>query len=204
MSVEQAWNKMGEEQDDELASLLNAKRLQPFSSQNPLIKIKKRLVQSLVVNVLICCSYIALMVANRIWQVQLALSVVLLFTLWVVNTTWKQYKGIVVTVSFSNPLLAELKRHYNSITQCHTLQNRVALFIYPIAAAGGFLLGCVWGSGKTIEILLSIPFLVYALIITSLLMAVMGFFLNKWLYRLFFGKYMASLKKHIDELENGQ
>jgi hypothetical protein len=78
---------------------------------------------------------------------------------------------------------------------------RVALWLYPFAAAGGFMLGGIVGSGKTPEAFLMNYKIQIALAITIIVLVPLSYLLAKWMTRVAFGVYVDQLKERIDELE---
>jgi hypothetical protein len=201
MSINKTWNKINDPQDDDLSSLLKVSRLSNISSHNPLEKIKNNLLLNMIWGVLICLLYVVIIFYFRIWQVQLCTVVVFLFSVWALYTAFLQYRNINSTVSAFNPVLEELKRHFQSITDWMNTQQRVALFIYPISAAGGFMLGGVSGSGKTVAAFMSKPRVWVALLIALAVLVPACWYLTKWMFKISFGKHMKALKANIDALE---
>lgn len=202
MSIENYWNKIHGQQDDDLSSLLQQPDLSKLSSHNPMIKIKKNLRINMAWGTIICLCYVAIIIYFHIWQVQLAIGTVLLFSLWAVLSAWQVYKKINSPVSAA-PLLAELKRHYQAINRWMFVQERVGLIIYPVSAAGGFMLGGVLNSGKTLEAFMSKPTVLISMVIVIILLVPVAFYAARWLCRHSFGKHMKALKQNIDQLENG-
>ncbi len=201
MSINQTWGEANDSQDDDLSSLLQSSKLSQISSNNPLEKIKRNLRINIIFGTLICLLYVVILFYFQIWQVQLCILVVLAFSIWAMYTAYCQYKKINSTISPGNPVLVELKRHYQSITDWMNTQQRVALFIYPISAAGGFMLGGVSGSGKTVAIFLSKPLVLIALAIALAILVPACWYLTKWMFKYSFGKHMEALKGNIDALE---
>jgi hypothetical protein len=201
MSVNKTWGQINDPQDDDLSSMLKAPRLSTISSKTPLDKIKKSLLTNMIWGVLICLLYVVIIFYFRIWQVQLCTVVVFLFSVWALYTAFLQYRNINSTVSAFNPVLEELKRHFQSITDWMNTQQRVALFIYPISAAGGFMLGGVSGSGKTVAAFMSKPLVWVALLIALAVLVPACWYLTKWMFKISFGKHMKALKANIDALE---
>jgi len=199
--MNQTWDEMNNLQDEDLSSLLKAPRLKNISSQNPLEKIKKNLLTNMILGVLICLLYIVVIVYFRIWQVQLCTLVVLVFSLWALYTAYLQYLHINSAISPVNPVLDELKRHYASINNWMHTQQRVALFIYPVSASGGFMLGGVSGSGKTVAAFMGKPLVWIVLVIALAVLVPACWYLTKWMFNYSFGKHMKTLKENIDALE---
>jgi hypothetical protein len=201
MSIEKKWGETGDPMDDDLSSLLQTGKLSKLTSHNPLEKIRKNLLINMIWGILICGLYVWLIFNFHFWQVQLAVIIVLLFSLWAVYTAFQQYKNMETTISNSSSLLVEMKRHYQSITDWMHLQQRVALFIYPVSAAGGFMLGGASGSGKPIAVLMSKPVFLIALLIALAVLVPACHFLTKWLFKISFGKHLKALKMNIEALE---
>lgn len=204
MSIEQNWKKMNEGADDDLSSLLQKGRLQKMHSSNPLQKIKYYLVVSIAWAVLIAALYIYVLIRFPYWQVIVCIGAVLLFTVWGGYTSWVQYKSIRPSVPGDQPLLAEMEKHYTGIRDWMRLQMKVAIFVYPVAAAGGFMIGGIVGSGKSIEYFLSKPVVILALIIAVVVLVPCCIWLAKWMFKKSYGKHLATLKKNIDALKSLQ
>ncbi|MBK8521741.1 MAG: hypothetical protein WAT20_07790 [Ferruginibacter sp.] len=201
MSIEKTWGELNDPQDNDLSSLLQSSTLPKLASHNPLVKIKKNLLNNMVAAVLICMLYVAVIFYFQIWQVQMAIGLVLIFSLWAVYTTFQQYKQLNTTVSPHSSVLVELKRHYQSITNWMNTQQRVALYIYPVSAAGGFMLGGVLGSGKPVEAFMHKPFVLITLLIAIIILVPACWYLARWMFNYSFGKHLKALKKNIDALE---
>lgn len=50
-----------------------------------------------------------------------------------------------------------MERNFNSFQKWGLLQQKLSLFVFPVAAAGGFILGSTIGSGKLVEVFLYNP-----------------------------------------------
>jgi len=201
MNIEETWHEINDSSDRDLAAMLRPSGLTGFSSHNPLEKIKKNMVINMVWGLLICVLYIAVIIHFPIWQVQAAMGIVFIFSLWAIYTAFLEYKRLNTAVSSTRTLLDEMKRHHQSITRWMHTQQKVALFIYPISATGGFMLGGVSGSGKTVEDFMSKPLVWGALLIALIILVPACYFLAKWLFKLSFGKHLKTLTENIKTLE---
>ncbi len=201
MSIQNTWNETNHPQDDDLASLLQASRLSKMSSHNPLEKIKRNLLINMCWGVLICIFYLFLLFYFRVWQIQLCVVLVLFFSLWALYTAFVQYKRIHAAVLPGNNVLQELKRHYDSITEWMKIQQQVALFIYPVSATGGFMLGGISGSNKSVEVFMNKPGILLALCIALVILVPACWYVTKWMFNYSFGKHMKVLKENIQMLE---
>jgi hypothetical protein len=61
------------------------------------------------------------------------------------------YKATNPNVTPSNTLKLESQKNYDFFQQWWRMQDRVSLFIYPVAVAGGFILGGSVGSNNPLE-----------------------------------------------------
>jgi cation transporter-like permease len=201
MSIEKTWDEINEGGDEDLSSLLHTGTLSKLPSHNPLQKIKSNLLANLIWCVVLSIGYIIIISYFRIWQVQVSLGIVLAFTLWALYEGSVQYKKLNSQVSPAGSLLHELKRHHQSISNWMKVQQQVGLFVYPISAAGGFMLGGVLGSGKSVATFLSKPAAQIALPICIVVLVPAGYYLARWMYKHSFGKHLAALQKNINDLE---
>jgi glucan phosphoethanolaminetransferase (alkaline phosphatase superfamily) len=201
MSIENIWQDENNGQDIDLVTLLQKPKLLNLASHHPLEKLKKNLLINIIWGSLICILYIFIIIHFQIWQVQLSISIVLLFSLWALYTAFLEYKKLNTNVSANTALLQEMKRHNESITTWLITQQKVALIIYPISAAGGFMLGGVIGSGKPVEAFMSKPFVIISLIITVIILVPICYYLAKWMCNYSFGKHLKALQQNIKDLE---
>ena len=202
MSNQYIWDDINNKQDDDLLSLLQKHKLSKLTSHNPLEKIKKNLLMNMVWGIIICALYVFMIIHFQIWQVQVSISIVLLFSLWALYTAWLQYKKLNTSVSSNSSLLSEMKRHYESIETWLNTQQKVALIIYPVSAAGGFMLGGVIGSGKSVELFMSKPIVILILVVTILILVPACYYLAKWMCNYSFGKHLKTLQQNIKDLES--
>jgi hypothetical protein len=202
MSNQYIWDDINNKQDDDLLSLLQKHKLSKLTSHNPLEKIKKNLLMNMVWGIIIGALYVFMIIHFQIWQVQVSISIVLLFSLWALYTAWLQYKKLNTSVSSNSSLLSEMKRHYESIETWLNTQQKVALIIYPVSAAGGFMLGGVIGSGKSVELFMSKPIVILILVVTILILVPACYYLAKWMCNYSFGKHLKTLQQNIKDLES--
>jgi len=201
MSIENIWGSINNKQDDDLTSLLHTSKISKFSSHNPIAKIRKNLLMNMIWGVLICLFYLFVIIFFPYWQVQVLISIVLIFSLWALYTAYIEYKKISTTISSTNSVLDEMKRHLHSVTTWMKLQQRVALFIYPVSAAGGFILGGVMGSGKPVHVIMSKPVMYVILLVTIIILVPICYLIAKWMFNKSFGKHLDALKINISALE---
>ena len=78
------------------------------------------------------------------------------------------------------------------------------MYVYPIAIAGGFILGGVEGSGKSVEAFLYNPKILIFLGVTLLLLVPACYYGARWMYNYAYGKHLKNLKLSIDELSENE
>jgi hypothetical protein len=199
MDIENTWQQGGGS-DDMLNKLLQQKDFRNIQSKMPLKKLKRNLLIGMFWAVLITLLYIVLFFFINLWQVYIALCVLIFFNTWIMIDTWKLYKNTNENITPSNSLKQELQKNYNSFQNWWKLQQKAGLFVYPIAAAGGFILGGFWGSGKSIEAFLYNPRMITILGITVLVLVPMCYYAAKWMFNYAYGKHLKKLKMFIDDL----
>ncbi len=200
MNMNEEWRQMEATEDKELSALLEIGLVSELSSKSPLKKIKRSLLLNSCWGVLISGFYAVILIYFPFWQVLACLGTVLLFTLWAVIKTIVLYRRISVPF-WTNTLLQEMERHYNNICQWMSLQKWIGLVIYPVSAAGGFMLGGYVGSGKPIGQFMSKPDVVLILIALIAILVPICFYLAKWMSHKAFGQYASQLKVNIDRLK---
>ena len=114
---------------------------------------------------------------------------------------FSMYRKVNVVLPIDQSLKNALKYTHQFITENIRFQERVALFIYPFAAAAGFLMGGSVGSGNVMK-MLEVKEVVIIMIVTSAVLTPIGFYLTRWLYKVSYGKCLTELKARIDELES--
>ena len=200
MTEQTSWQEWNPE-DADLSSLLEPGRIRQLQPGHPLIKLKRALQMNMVSGFLILLFYIAIIAFFPYWQIVITMIITVAFTVYVLVKAWNLYRSIQATVSATRPVLEELRIHYKEISNWGRVQQKLGIFVYPFAAAGGYFCGGIIGSGKTIEELMSRPVFVYALPITILVLVPAGYWLAKWLFNRAFGKHLRSLEGIIQSLE---
>ncbi|MBI1343458.1 MAG: hypothetical protein GC171_11045 [Terrimonas sp.] len=188
-------------EDEYLQQLLQPGRLKKLHSKNPLAILKRKLKGSMVWAVLITAGYIILLFQIKSLLVLMALIVLILFNLYIMFITVRLILRIEPDIRPRANLLDELRRHYNDFMQWWDIQRKTALFIYPVAASGGFIYGGLVGSGKTVPELFEKPVMWIFLLVSLLVLVPLCHWMAKWMFRLAYGKHLQQLKENIDALE---
>lgn len=200
MTEEQKWQDWQPE-DADLDRLLKKRSLSRISASHPLLKLKKALLLNIIWGLLILLFYLAIMIILPVWPILLTLLVTSIFSLYFIVKAVKLYRSIQSYVSANRPMLEELRMHHSEIESWGKLQQKLGLFVYPFAIAGGYLSGGILGSGKTIEELLQRPVFLYTLPVTAIVLIPLCYWLTKWMFRKAFGKHLQALGGLIQSLE---
>ncbi|MGZ5255057.1 MAG: hypothetical protein ACXWV4_11895, partial [Flavitalea sp.] len=166
----------------------------------PLNKLRKNLLTGIIVAVLTNLAYIAIFFFISLWIVYISLSVLIIFNIYIIITSWKLYQKTSSLMKSSNSLKDELELHYNSFQRWWSIQQKISLFIYPIATTGGFVMGGFLGSGKPVETFLYNGVMLGILAITILILMPICYYGARWMFKFTYGKYLEQLKTTIDEL----
>jgi len=201
MSVEETWRK--NEGIDEDLSLLIRGGVSKLNSKDPLIKMRQLLLWGSILGLLVAAVYVVIIAMFPLWQVTLCMGVVFIYTL------WASFKSMVLfremySSSLEHSLLEELESHYSKLKKWCSIQQEVAVFVYPASATGGFMLGGSAGSGKSIDELMHKPAMIIALLVTLAILVPICFYVTKWLTRKFVGKYIDQLGHNIDALKSNK
>lgn len=188
--------------DEDLTALLG-KGLPSRPSIDPIERIKRNLLLNAIVGMCIAVAYVYVMFRFPVWQVLLSIGIVFVFTVWAVTRALMMYRDMRHN-NLNNSLLEEMERHYSAITNWDGMQRKLGLFVYPVAAAGGFMVGGALGSGKPIDIIMSRPIMLYSMIITAAILVPISLKVAKWLSRKTFGQYADQLKANINALKSAE
>lgn len=199
MDIHDKWQQ-SQESDDMLNKLLQQKDFHHHQSKMPLKKLKNNLVVGIFWVFLINGAYLSVFIFTSIWQVNFALTVLVIFNTWIMVDSWRLYKNTNESISSPNSLREELQKNYTSFQKWWSIQLRASLFVFPIAVSGGFILGGVVGSGKTVEAFLYNPRMFLILGITMLVLCPLCYYVAKWIFHYSYGKHLKKLKVFIDEL----
>ncbi len=199
MDIENTWQHGGGS-DDMLNKMLQQTDFRNIQSKLPLKKLKRNLLIGISWAILITLLYISLFFFINLWQVYIALCILIIFNFWIMIDSWKLYKGTNENITPSNSIKEELQKNYNGFLNWWKVQQKAGLFVYPISAAGGFILGGFWGSGKSVEAFLYNPRMLTILLITILILVPICHFAAKWMFNYAYGKHLKNLKSLIDEL----
>ena len=202
MDIEKSWKEWKEEGGDwdNLVKVSISKNRQTL---DPLYKLRRNLKINIGWGILICSLYIAAIIYFTLPLFRISILLLLGFSIWALITAIKLYKRIEPGIHSSHSLLEDMQRHYNAIHGWMKTSEKVALFFYPIGAVGGFMMGGVIGSGKTVGEFMSKPPVLIALLIVLVTLTPACYYLAKWMNKKAFGDHLEKLRENINHLKNG-
>lgn len=171
------------------------------SGLNPLARLKRGLRINMYWAVIIAALYILSIFYFPVPIFRITMMAMLLFTAWALLSTYRMYRQLDPRICNDCTLVSEMQRHYEAIRNWMRMQEKVALFFYPIGAAGGFLLGGVLGSGKSISEIMSKTPVQVAFVLAILLLTPAGYYLARWMNKKAFGKHLEDLRSRIDAFQ---
>ena len=199
MNLEHIWQQ-DQGKDDMLNRVMEKKDFDKNKSKLPLKKLKNNLLAGIVLATLITIAYIILIAFIPIWQVEISLGILITFNLWIMILSWQLYKSIHENTTPTNSLKEELQKNYTAFQKWWRIQERLGLFVYPIAATGGFIMGGVLWSDKSVEDFLYHPSILVILGITIVILVPLCYYGAKWMFNYAYGTHLKKLKQMIDEL----
>jgi MFS family permease len=200
MDLENIWQQH-DNGDNALNALLDRGHFSKLQSRMPLKKLKNNLLIGIAWAVLITIGYIIAFFFISLWQVYIALGILIIFNIIIMIDSWKLYRRTPSVITLSNSLKQELLLHYTSFQQWWSVQEKISLFVYPVAVVGGFILGGVLGSGKPVEAFLYNGKMLGILGITVIVLVPLCYFGARWMFNYAYGRYLKQLKATIDDLE---
>ncbi|HSF45078.1 MAG TPA: hypothetical protein VLA58_03680 [Chitinophagaceae bacterium] len=200
MDWEKTWKQLGSENKDGLESYFQPGKPVKNTGRHPLQQIRRSLMINAFWGVLISAGYVYLMFRFPNWQILLGFSLVLLFNIYSIVKGLQLRSSIPSNISGHSSLLAEMEKQYKAVTDWIRAHKMTAIFIYPVAAASGFMLGGILGSGKPLDLLFSRNIFWISLIISAIALTPVAYWFSKLLVKVTYEKYLKKLKENIDEL----
>lgn len=198
MDIENTWRNSGK--PDDMLSQAMEQNLNNIQSKLPLKKLKNNLFTGIVAGILITIGYVVLFFLFNIWQVYVALTVLIIFNAWLIVDSWKLYKNTPDTISPDLSLKQELEKNISGFQKWWRIQEKISLFVYPIAVAGGFILGGTLGSGKPVDAFLYNSRMLVILAITIAVLVPLCYLSAKWMFNYAYGKHLKQIQALISEL----
>lgn len=170
------------------------------TSKHPVAKLKRAYLISTTFALVFLLGFIVLFFTYREPLVKGSLVLVIAGYIFFFVVNFSMYQKIHVALPVDQSLRKALAHTYDFIAANIRFQERVALFLYPIAAASGFLMG--GASGGNLDAMLQKKIVLIILLVTVAILTPIGFYLARWMYKVSYGKCLIEIKGLINELDN--
>jgi hypothetical protein len=197
MNLQEVWKRM--ESDKLSRPVIGAVEVRK-KSNHPVAKLKRAYLISTGFAILFLLGFIALFFTFDAPIIKGSLALVILGYIFFLVVNLSMYRKINVELPVDQSLRAVLAHTHAFISDNIRFQERVALFIYPVAATAGFLVGLA--SGGDVNVLLEKRAVLIVLLITILILTPLAFYLARWMYRVSYGRCLTEIQQLIDELDN--
>lgn len=197
MELEQIWKKL----ESEKLEVVHATRLAtwPPKSKHPVRKLEQAFLIALLFVVFFEGIFVYLFVDSAHPLVRLFLALVISSYVIFFVSNYRVYRDIRKEIDFSQNLYQTLTTIHSKVDRSLRFQRKAAIFIYPIAASAGFLLG--FSMEKDPSMVIQEFWLLGVMIATSIILTPCGYWLARWMEKVSYGKYLVQLKELIQELE---
>lgn len=200
MNLEQTWQNIGKSAEIGIYDLSASKNGEMFDSLSPLRKLKKSLTYSIAWALLITLFYLGGLFVFPLLAVQICLCLCIAYNVVSCIQTWRLQTAINQDVNPQNPLKIELERNYHSLIQWSRLQQRNAIFVYPVSITGGFIAGISLNGAGHIDSLMHKPALWVILLIAMVILVPLCYALSRKMMNIAYGKQLFYLKTTIESL----
>lgn len=202
MNVEEAWKLMHDTSQERIWTIPVEQAMHRKEAHNVLSLLKQRLTWNIAFGLVIAGIYVVLLIRIPEPIFRAGLGIVLGFTFWAIRTAWMEYQSIRPVLPAEQSVVETLEYYRDRLRAWMILQERVARWVYPVAAATGFIWGASVGAEKPIAEVMKHGFMQVALLISSILLAFGGHFLGKWLTKKAFGSILKQIESTLLTLKS--
>jgi Ca2+/Na+ antiporter len=185
--------------DERLDMPIGGKIILPKRSKHPVQKLKNGYLLSITFSIAFLLVFMVLFFLFEQRIVKISLGFVMLGYIFFLVTNFSMYYKIKVNLPVDQSLRKTLNHTIEFVTANIRFQERAALFIYPIAATSGFLMG--GATSGDINSLVQQPSTILLLVICIIVLTPICYLLAHWMYKISYGRWLAELKNLIRELE---
>lgn len=194
MELKDIWQQQTEKalSDQEVASSLRK------HSKHPVHKLQRNLLISLGFTVFFLIAFSTLFFFVNEWIIRGLLVIIIAFYLAGTVFTYKEWqhnRGILLS---DQPVKDALQNIINRIRRSLRTSERVAIFVYPVSIAAGFLLG--FSVEKDLSLLLDKPIGIIMLLVVIIVGTPASHWLAKWMNKKAYGKYLDEIEKTLNEM----
>jgi hypothetical protein len=204
MNLREAWKKLEHEQLEKPAAWEPCLPGEGCRSKHPALVLKRFLGITVGFSLTFLIIFIILIFLFNHWLIKLFIALVAgsYFFFFIYNCITLNRVKLQLKQGFDVSLKTALAKIHDVVFQSLRLQEKAALFIYPLSTTAGFMVGLSSGGNFEEDIQDSTILIILAVSIAVLTPA--SYFLARWMYKVSYEKYLDQLKKLIDEMDNPQ
>lgn len=197
MDLREVWKRVeAEKLSQPVAGAVEVRK----TSKHPVAKLKRAYLISTAFALVFLIGFIVLFFKYDEPLVKGSLVLVIVGYIFFFVVNFSMYRKINVALPVDQSLRKALSHTHDFITDNIRFQERVGLYLYPIAAASGFLMG--GASGGDLDGMLQKKVVLIILLVTVAILTPIGFYLARWMYKVSYGKCLIEIKGLINELDN--
>ncbi|MFZ5973013.1 MAG: hypothetical protein ACOYXA_15605 [Bacteroidota bacterium] len=200
MELQQLWKKL--EQDKLEVVKATALAEWPPRSKHPVRKLEQGFLLALLFVVFFEGAFLYLFLQFEHPLVRSFLLLVILGYVFFFVVNYRVYRHIRKRLDFSDNLYHTLTHIYQKVDTSLRFQRKAAIFIYPIAASAGFLMG--FATEKDPSQIIEEPKQLLIMVVVSALLTPLGYWLARVMEKHSYGKYCTQLKELINQMEPGK
>lgn len=197
MNLQDAWKEL------DLEKPLQGKWIdqvhRKISSRHPVQRLKQAYLISVVFSVVFLFVFVALLFLFQELVVQVGIGVMIIAYLIFSWINLRAYQKIRTDFPMDENLKTVLQNTYNFVVGNIRYQERVGLFIYPLALTSGYLMGLSSSSGNASG-LMSDQVILMMLAVTIIILTPLCWLLTRWMYRVAYGLFLKDLASLIEDL----
>ncbi|MCU0382990.1 MAG: hypothetical protein MUF68_02885 [Cyclobacteriaceae bacterium] len=202
MDLQEVWKKLNE---DKLSKTTNQiSLLSNFKSKHPVQKLIVALQVTLGFSIAFGILFFALIFFYSYWLLQILLGLIVIAYVWfyihnksIYKKLKREWEG-----TLSGNVYHALQSIHHIVTDSIRLQERAALFIYPVSISAGYLIGLQGGSGTSnLEVVFLKKEILLVLLGTIILFTPLCYYLSRWMYKVSFGVYLKQLNELMEKLK---
>jgi ABC-type multidrug transport system fused ATPase/permease subunit len=201
MDLQEVWKKLNEDKLSKTTTQVSL--LSNFKSKHPVQKLIVALQVTLRFNIAFGILFFALIFFYSYWLLQILLGLIVIAYVWFYIHNKSIYKKL--KQEWENTLSGNvqhaLQSIHNIVTNSIRLQERAAIFIYPISISAGYLIGLQSGSGTSnLEAFFLRKEILLVLLGTIVIFTPLCYYLSRWMYKVSFEVYLKQLKNLLENL----
>ncbi|MFN3839576.1 MAG: hypothetical protein ACK4RF_02620 [Cyclobacteriaceae bacterium] len=200
MDLNKAWKKL-EEDLEKPANWNTPEHPEKSGSRHPVIRLKTNLEIALAYTVIFLLIFVVLMFLFDPWLIKLFIAIIIstyVFFAWHNYSIYRNLKSQ-WQQALEGSLKSALQNIYSVVHTSIRFQEKAALFIYPFSAIAGYMMGL--SLHQNFEEDIHNTRIVVIMFITAAVLTPLCYYLARWLFRIYYDKYLNQLQSLIREME---